>query len=652
MFLHKSLTLGRPGASSVCSRLIAIFKKYILCGLFAAGLTAFTGCDDLFRDTPVDKMSEKDIWKNPMLLDEYVLPWYRNMNSGFSTYVPTTIALVKSASRYYMPWFGDQIVPSKNDYYNAGYGDLLKGNTKEITNWSQVQWSKYYKQIQSVNRLFVNQGEIAEGSQKQRILGEAHFFRAYYYYMLWRQFGGVMLIREPLDPLNDRRKIAIKREQTELAPSLPSESDLSKYPRASYEEMVRAIVDDARAAATALPLEYDATDVGRVTQGAALMLVAKTFQWASSNVFQNQEKTYLGFTDDRSRDMLDSARVAYETLMGLQHYDLIQIAGTDEESIKQEYRNIFLTKNSKESILEVQHSDDGNYDTGFGHKLDRDAAAPHFTGTTAAYTPTQNHVDEYGMRAGFTYDAQHPYVGRDYRFYANILYDGSTYNGHVMDIHYTREGNNEIPGEDLTAYGTSTTAALTRTGYYMGKFVNEKQQINNDEAYASSQNYIIWRYAEALLDYAEVMFRLGDTETARAQVNAIRRRAHMDELPSLTWEQLVNERRVELAFEETTYWDFFRWGIAEEKLNGTSNPLKAMKIVKIASKRAQTELAPSLPSVSDLSKSGETTTYSISNMNRFPQRVRVFQRRQYYLPIPWDEIRYHGIDQNPDWVEV
>ena len=183
-----------------------LLKKYILCGLFAANLTAFTGCDDLFRDTPVDKMSEKDIWKNPMLLDEYVLPWYRNMNSGFSTYVPTTISLVKSASRYYMPWFGDQIVPSKNDYYNAGYGDLLKSNTKEITNWAQVQWSNYYTQIQSVNRLFVNQGEIAEGSQKQRILGEAHFFRAYYYYMLWRQFGGVMLIQEPLDPLNDSRK--------------------------------------------------------------------------------------------------------------------------------------------------------------------------------------------------------------------------------------------------------------------------------------------------------------------------------------------------------------------------------------------------------------------------------------------------------------
>lgn len=583
------------------------FKKYILCGLLATGLTALTGCDDLFRDAPVDKMSETDVWRNPMLLDEYVLPWYRNMNHGFSTYVPTTISLVKSASRYYMPWFGDQVVPSKNDYYNAGYGDLLKSNTSEITRWAQVNWSKYYTQIQSINRLFLNQGEIAEGSQKKRILGEAHFFRAYYYYILWRQYGGVMLIDQPFDPLNDGKK----------------------FPRASYDATVKFIVEDAKAAAGMLPVEHESTDKGRITQGAALMLIAKTYQWASSEVFQNKEKDYLGFTDDRSVEMLGLAKTAYEDVMGLEYYELTPINGTTEEDIKKEYRNIFLTKNSKESILEVQHSDDGNYDTGFGHKLDRDAASPFFTGTTAAYTPTQNHVDEYGMRTGFTYNAQNPYVGRDYRFYANILYDGSTYNGHVMDIHYTREGNNETPGVDLTAYGTSTTAAVTRTGYYMGKFVNEQQQINNDEAYASSQNYIIWRYAEVLLDYAEVMFRLGETGEALNKVNDIRRRVHMDELPSLTWEQLVNERRVELAFEETTYWDFFRWGTAEEKLNGTSNPLKAMKIVK----------------------RGDVTNYAISNMNRFPQRVRVFQPMQYYLPIPWDEIRYHGIEQNPDWVE-
>ena len=585
-------------------------KKHILCGWLAlAGAAAFTACDDLFRDTPVDKMSETDIWRNPMLLDEYVLPWYRNMHCGFSTYVPTTIALVKSASRYFMPWFGDQIVPSKTDYYNAGYGDLLKGNQQEITNWARVNWSSYYAQIQAINRMFDNQGEIADGDQKRRVEGEGYFFRAYYYYTLWRQFGGVMVIKEPFDPLNDHKT----------------------FPRASYPEMVEAIVSDARRAADILPVEYDATDMGRVTKGAALTLIAKTYQWASSERFQNQAKPYLGFTDDRSKEMLDSAKVAYERVMGLKHYQLIQIAGTTEEDFKKEYRNIFLTKNSQESILEVQHSDDGNYDTGFGHKLDRDAAAPHFTGTTAAYTPTQNHVDEYGMRTGFPYDPQHPYRGRDYRFYANILYDGSVYDGHVMDIHYTLQGNEEVAGEDLTPYGTSETAAVTRTGYYMGKFVDETQEINNDEAYASSQNYIIWRYAEILLDYAEVMYRLGDTETARAKVNDIRRRAHMDDLPSLTWDQLVNERRVELAFEDASYWDIMRWGIAEDKLNGSSNPIEAMTVT--------------------VDPATQDTTYTVGNMDRFPGRVRSFSKMQYYLPLPWDEIRYHGVEQNPDWIE-
>lgn len=586
------------------------FKKCILgCILAVACVPFFTGCTDLFSDAPVDKISEKEVWRNPMLLDEYVLPWYRNMSNGFSTFVPTTIAVVKSASRYYMPWFGDQVVPSKTDYYNSGYGDILQSNNLEITNWSTLNWTKYYTQIQSVNRLLANSHEIPDGSQKNRILGEAYFFRAYYYYMLWRQFGGVMLIDRNFDPLKEN----------------------VRFPRASYSEMVSFIVNDAQTAMRFLPASYEKTDEGRITRGAAQMLVAKTYFWASSNVFQNKQKSYLGFCSDSSMIMLDSARVSYERLMKV-GYELVPIQGATQEEIKNEYRKIFLTKNSQESILEVQHSDDGNYSTGFGHKLDRDAASPFFTGTTCAYTPTHNHVKEYGMREGFVYQPKKPYEGRDYRFYANILYDGSVYKNHVMDIHYVRHLNEEAPGKDLIPYGTSSTAAVTRTGYYMGKFVDEQQQIDNNDTYASKQNYIIWRYAEAILDYAEVMFRLGDTETAREKVNDIRRRVHMFERPTLSWEELVNERRVEMAFEETTYWDYLRWGQAVEKFSGETNPLKAMKIVVMETP------------VKD-------TVYLESNLNRFPKRVRIFTEKQYYLPIPWDEVRFHKVPQNPDWEE-
>lgn len=576
--------------------------RYIAASAITAVLT-LTSCNSLFDDGPYNKISEEAVWSNSMLLDEYVNGWYRYMSHGFKTLVPTN-AMLKGVSRYYLPWFGDQLSVGKTDWFNAGYGDILKANESSLTLWAQNTWSSHYTQIQYINTYFENHGSVTDPEQKKRIDGEAHFMRAYYYYMLWRSYGGVFIIDHPFDPL--------KKAET--------------FPRASYDKMVEFIVDEATKAADLLPVEHEASNLGRATRGAALMLIAKTYLWASSPVFQNKDKAYLGFTEDKSEAMLTKAKEAYDNLFKLKAYDLIPISATTQDGIRDEYRKIFLTKNSQESIFEIQHSDDGDYANKFGHKLDRDAASPFFTGTTAAYTPTHNHVKEYGMREGKEYDAADPYANRDYRFYANILYNGSTFRNHVMDM-ATTDG---VKGVDITPYGTSTSAAVSRTGYYIGKFVDEGQTVDNNDTYASSQNYIIWRYAEALLDYAEVMFRLNDPVTALEYVNKIRQRVHMDTHTDITWEKIVNERRIEMAFEETTYWDHLRWGTAVEKLNGQSNPLKSMTITV---------------------KNGKTT-YKEANLNRFPGRVRVFQEKQYYLPIPWADIQYHNVEQNPDWTQV
>jgi hypothetical protein len=316
----------------------------------------------------------------------------------------------------------------------------------------------------------------------------------------------------------------------------------------------------------------------------------------------------------------------------------VQINGTSRDEVVRGYRNIFLTKNSVESIWEVQHSDDGDFLYGFGHKLDRDAAAPSFTGVNAAYNPTQNHVDEYRMANGKLitdassgYDENNPYEGRDYRFYANILYDGSTWRGHTMDLHYTTVNGTAVAGADLTAYGTSTTASVSRTGYYMAKFLDENQSIDDNEQYGSSQNCILWRYAELLLDYAEIDFKKGRTTAALDKVNQIRRRVAMPELQSLTWDDIMNERRVELAFEKSTYWDLLRYNTAVEKMSGNTNPLYNVRIVYDAD-------------------GNKIITHSVVNGRN--TSVRYFRNMQYYWPIPWDDVRYHSIDQNPDWVEV
>lgn len=586
------------------------FLKYIVPSLMLS--IGLSSCDDIFRDAPNDKLSPDVIWENEILLNGYVLPWYNGMDNGFSTLVTTIMAGLGSE---YEPWYGDQLTVGKRSWYQTDYGNILKSQQSMMTTRGRTKWISAYTEISSINTLLENENKLVPGI-RDRVLGEAHFFRAYYYYKLLRMYGGTLLIDHVFDPLKKAEK----------------------FPRASYEEMVRFIADEAEKASWLLPAKYNDDQVGRATRGAALMLKAKTFFWVAGAHFQNQEKSYLGFPDDRSMEMLDSAAANYDRVMALNVYDLVQIPAGDRQSIVDAYRNIFLTKNTVESIWEVQHADDGDFHMANGHKLDRDAAPPSVGGTTAAYNPTQNHVDEYRMangkrinEAGSGYDRNNPYDNRDVRFYANVLYDGAEWRGNIMDLHYETVDGAEVAGTDLTIYGSSNESGVTRTGYYMAKFLNQRQAIDNDPTYASSQNCILWRYAELLLDYAEIDFKKGRVNDALAKVNMIRERVHEPALTSVTWDDITNERRVELAFEKETYWDALRYNEAERRMTGTYNPLYGVKIVY------------------DANGNKKITNPVVNGRNT---SVRYFRARQYYYPIPWDDIRYHEIDQNPEWVEM
>ena len=214
--------------------------KRLLYIAFFSGLllSVSTSCNDLFKEVPYDKLSENAIWGDQLILDEYVLPWYRNMDNGFSTYVTT---IMKGIGREYEPWYADQMTVSRADWYNADYGDILRSSQQELTTRGRTKWSTYYTQIRSINVLLQNADQIPEGAHKQRILGEAHFFRAYYYYLLLRMYGAPIILTEPYDPLTDSRKLA----------------------RATYEETVNFIVSEASQAAALLDANISESDVLR-----------------------------------------------------------------------------------------------------------------------------------------------------------------------------------------------------------------------------------------------------------------------------------------------------------------------------------------------------------------------------------------------------
>ena len=107
----------------------------------------------------------------------------------------------------------------------------------------------------------------------------------------------------------------------------------------------------------------------------------------------------------------------------------------------------------------------------------------------------------------------------------------------------------------------------SRTGFYIKKFMDPTNRVEMDR---SETNFMVFRYAETLLNYAEAAFELGLKDQALQKVNEVRKRAGIKEKNSLTMDDIRNERRVELAFENLRYWDLVRWRVASKVMNNTT----------------------------------------------------------------------------------
>lgn len=114
------------------------------------------------------------------------------------------------------------------------------------------------------------------------------------------------------------------------------------------------------------------------------------------------------------------------------------------------------------------------------------------------------------------------------------------------------------------------------TGYGMKKFLTP-ENIPYDYSTRSAQDWVLLRYAEVLLNYAEAENELsGPVAAVYEAINAIRERADLAPLPDgLSREQMREairkERRIELAFEGIRYFDLKRWHIAGEVLNAVTD---------------------------------------------------------------------------------
>ena len=299
---------------------------------------------------------------------------------------------------------------------------------------------------------------------------------------------------------------------------------------------------------------------GRATPDAALALKSRVLLYAASSL------------NNPSNDLTkwEKAAEAAEALMNKGY------------TLYPDYKNLFMEDNN-EIIF-------GRYFTkSINHNING------YSGTNSLYGgghnhPTENIVMDYEMKNGELpysigsnnemivnpasgYDPENPYLDRDPRFYASILYDGCVFQDHEEE---TFDGGIDSPLSSIVPWNA------TMTGYYLYKFIDPSKSVNLRTDDLSTNPWIFFRYGEILLNYAEAKFELGDEDAARNAVNQIRERANMPPITSSGSElrdKIRHERRIELAFEGHRFFDVRRWKILEEV---SSTQIIGMQIRKAA----------------------------------------------------------------------
>lgn len=544
---------------------ITIFFTLILLGI--------TACNkELLDKAPLDTFPEDAVWQDVKLVQAYV----NNFYTVLPQFGSNRGLILSSASDEGYNKFNFNSVPVINT------GILTPDNIGDFDNWSNM-----FRMIQRTN-IFFSKIDAVPGDEavRKRLMGEAGYMRAYCYFELIRDYGGVPIITTPF--------------------GLTDNFELS---RNTYYECIDFIVAELDKAASLLPAEYnDSPDnLGRVTKGAALALKSRILIYAASPLWNvANDKTMWQKASDAAKAVIDMPN--YRLFTG-------------------NYPDIFSTNFNSEIIFaRLLNKDYGS------HSADVYLSPNGFHGW-AAFAPSQNLVDAFETSKGLSiqdaasgYNPQNPYVNRDPRFYADIIFDGGTYRKPADHPDRGASGNKAEffeGGLDSQQGLDNWNASLTRYAFRKYCDTTYNMTVSPNQF---NQPWIVSRLAEIYLNYAEAKFYLGDEVTARQYINLIRHRAKMPDVPaSITGKALEakiqNERRVELCLEGHRFYDVRRWKIAEMTEN---KPLQQVIITK---------------------KPDNTRSFLYQTLQQ-----RVFVAPQHYLlPIPTNEINRTSLTQNPGY---
>jgi hypothetical protein len=305
-------------------------------------------------------------------------------------------------------------------------------------------------------------------------------------------------------------------------------ADEAFLPRSSVEEVYNQIIIDLETAIAILPIADNFPQSGRATKGAAKMLLAYTYM-SKPNKEYSKAETQLKDITNMNYSLYDNYSDAFNP----------------------------SNENGKESIFEIQYKDgdagqQNDYIWRFIPKCDNTEFLMGVRGNNYAYTsggwnvPTQEMVDSY--------------ENGDLRLNASIAVVEGTQNGDNFFAEAVKEIVNYTP-TDGKAYH-----------YFINKFYHPPYE----KEFNTGTNWPIFRYSDALLLLAECLVEQNKNEEALPYLNQVRRRAGLPNQNLATKENIANERRHELAFENHRWTDLIRTGKAVEIMNANGEIMRSL----------------------------------------------------------------------------
>lgn len=613
--------------------------KYISVTALSAMLV-LAGCNGDFVNTqPLDQLSESTVWTDGALTDAFVTEIYAGF--GLGGFNEQMLASLTDETIFTHPGRGiTTITESRSNPADPGW---INGT---------LSWPNMYSRIRACNLALskLEKPQFNDATLVERLKGEAKFLRAYYYHQLLRYYGGVPLVDRPFE--------------------LGEADYLSE--RNTFEQCVNFIIKDCDEAATLLNGKSLAT--GRATRAAALALKSRVLLYAASDLYDvttaKAKSTVLaafskpeiiGYTSGSRTERWQKAKDAAKAVLDVTGlgYQLTLDKPASKDDGTANYHNIAMARNGGEKeIILGRYFINAKQEDGGRQGLFNGPNGYH---NWAGNTPIQLMVDDYEMMDGTKFDwnkadhATKPYDNRDPRFYASILYDGSNWKPRTADVaskdpaNQIQTGTYEVVsgGSKVPFFGLDTRKSSvedwngTYTGYYARKFIDPNPAIVDQNTWQQVP-WPLFRYTEAIFNYAEAAIELGQDAEARTWLNKIRFRAGM---PALTEsgdalrQRLRNEKRIEMYLEEQRYHDARRWMIAPTTLGRKANGINVTGALKAGKSVTLYKYDPT----------SYDYTYKVFEIDPGKEN-RAWLDKQYFLPIHRDEMnRNSKLVQNPGY---